>query len=1262
MIKCFAGFIRKKQWNIQAKAYEFLKNNQMIGDVKMKMGKTIRAISPKVIAVLVSISMIAGMPFQVMVTKASAATGITTAPSAGTVIPATSTGLQQSAQSASNTTSLGLSGSQPTRLDASGNPIDKNNDTPLGAKAVNFYQTLQLAVAGVSVYQSSSNTNDLYDIYNNPVDKNNQLSMSNPLLKEDTLKDSNGDPDWRTAPKDMTSADIYGTGKDVVAVAALPLSKDRTSATLQLVVIDYNSGSPIQSVINLEANESKADNYSDQCQGPIHITAGDYNHDGKDEIAIALRKTLYIYSVNKTSKLNGLYYSLSANLLSKTDLSSYYTSGSYVNTTLPRIDIESADSDGDGYKELLVTVGAQAFFAKPARPSLLIYHNTTDLSKPTAKILLSDSIGYSFYCASVAVGDLFGTGQKEIVIAGVMDDPNNNDQLTTVKYDPVKGTYDKFLKNRFYDLGVNGDTKTHANHVLSDLEYLNCVSLKAPTPGQLQDVVYGDDIYEFNTAANNAYGGFVKQNVSNSVGGYGDISGVSYKHKDYTYIIKTLVGNFDGNKKGQQQIIMLHYNTWANGDHGALITMCYEATNGTIYRSDHGANINNYPSICAPDVFINGERLVYDKAEFTFSDPTIIAVLGATPYYKEIPNDSYQALGNCGTTYGTENGTEHESENGFSVKVGQTWGFESEQQALVITVTKESLDFSIESSFSNKWSNSKSFSTSVGYTGYYNQDTAVVSVIPYDIYYYKLYDSKNPNGIETSIKVPYAPETTTLSVDYYNSVAKNIANAPIISSDVLKHTVGDPRTYPSSTNGLSNIPKDNILTGGDGKGNQFVSSGMGNSSTEESITTGTSSGVAKEWSVETDVSASFTAFGIKSGRDYGAGYEGSETITSTSSTTRSGSVAAVPSGYSNYQFLWNLVAYDYDIGTNGHHQEFPVISYLVKPIDTIPPAQPDNLVVKTNGLGSALLSWNEITPSPVSPVTGYVISRSDDGGTNYTNIGTIDTAMSTKMSSYTDSGLQDGKVYYYKVAAYNLNPSTTAGIPTDSVSLTALSVNNISIAKQPDKLVYNNGDKLDLSGLEATMNFSDGTSMKAEASDFAQSKLSVSLGSLPVDLLNVPMSFKTDFILSAAETGTPITVTYTPTGLTATTNTLTVKANASTALAVQLQFNVGGQNNAAKLLPNQQLYVTANITNNQNIPQNLILMVVLYDANGNMANFSIKPGCIQALNAVQIDTSNNKFMLPANVSGYTAKAFIWDGTDITSSSLIPLCYPVQITG
>lgn len=482
-------------------------------------------------------------------------------------------------------------------------------------------------------------------------------------------------------------------------------------------------------------------------------------------------------------------------------------------------------------------------------------------------------------------------------------------------------------------------------------------------------------------------------------------------------------------------------------------------------------------------------------------------------------------------------------------------------------------------------------------------------------------------------------------------MAKNMANAPIVSPDVLKHTVGDPRTYPSVTSGLSNIPKDNVLTGGDNKGNQFVSSGIGNSSTEESIAMETSSGVSREWSLEADISMSVTSFGAKTGVNFGAGYVGSETITSTSSTTRSGSVAAVPTGYSNYQFQWSLVAYDYDLGTNGSHQQFPVISYLVKPLGAIAPAQPDNLVAKTNGLGSALLQWDEITPSSGSPATGYVISRSDNGGATYTNIGTT---TSTQKSTYSDSGLNDGKMYYYKVAAYYGNPSASAGIPTDPVSVTALSVSKISISAQPAKLAYNNGDALNLDGLEVAMNFSDGSSMQVKTSDFANVKLSVSLA-------NSPVSLTTDFVLSATESGTPITVTYTPSRLTAYTNPLTIKANTSADFAVQLQFNAGGQNNASKLLPNQQLYATANITNNKNIPQSLILVVALYDADGQMVNYSAAYYYIQALSAVQIDTSNSKFTLPANVSGYTAKAFVWDGTDIMSSSLIPLCNPVQIT-
>lgn len=1273
----------------------------MIGDVKMK-----RRIRLKAIAILLSVSMITAMSLSVMTTTVSAAASGTNEPRTDN-IPANSTDLLQSGQATSNVQSLGLSGSQPERLDASGNPIDKSNNTPLGAKAVNYSQILQLAVAGASVNSS----NDLYDIYDNPVNTDNQrLNTSKSLLGADTLK---GNSDWSRTPKDMTNADINGTGKDVVVVAA---AVPATSSTLnlELEVIDYNSGNPVQKSFTMQCNIRKTSNYRDACQGLVHITAGDYNQDGKDEIAVALDTCLFVYSINEKSG------SIDVKNLSVADLNGLIGyQFHYYDSRIPRIDIESGDSDQDGFEELLVTAGLSNS-EDSSKTTLFIYHNTTDLNSPTAKIpLLANGILYNN--ASVAVGDVFGTGQNSIVIAGPMKD--GTDKLTTINYDPEKGTYDTSLTNILYDLGVPGNNRTRANHVSSELQYLHCVSLKAPVPGQAQAVVYGDCIYQYGDASNNASeGGFVRQYVANSRSG--NITGVRYTNKDQTYILKTLVGNFDGNSEGKQQIIMMYYNVYQNKDRGTVITACGTTSNGTInVYTGKEVNLGYYPAICAPDVFLNGKRLVYDKAEFTFSDPTIIAVLGATPYYKEIPNDSYEALGNCGTTYGTEKTTEQESEKGVSVHAGVTLGFSVEQSVFGHKVLEEDFEAKVEASFSNSWSNSKSFSTSIGYTGYYNQDTVVVSVIPYDIYYYKLYDTEHPNGVEMSINVPYAPQTTTLAVDDYNNVAKNLPNAPYISSDVLQHTVGDPRTYPSSTKDLTNIKDGQVLIGGDNRGNQFVSSGIGNSSTEESITTSTSSGVTKEHSVDVDISITVTVLAAKGGVNFGAGYMGSETITNTSSTTRTGSVAAVPKEYKNYQFQWSLVAYDYDAGTNGHRQQFNVISYLVKSLGQIPPAQPDNLVANTSVLDRVSLTWNQVKPTSGSPVTGYVISRSDDGA-NFTDIATT---ASIYTCFYNDYDIKEGKRYDYKVAAY-CGSAASSGIPTDPVSVTALSVSNISISGQPDKLTYKNGDELKLDGLMVAMKYSDGRSTEVSASRFAVSNLSVSIGGLPVNLpvdadtagvisanggakiapmvpgdipggpagvpggstnappigpvkrpggptntpespanttgesKKEPVSYKTGFILSAAETGMPITVTYNPTGLTALTKPLTVIADTSTALAVQLQFNVAGQNDAAKLLPNQQLYATANIANNQSITQNLLLMVVLYDTNGNMVNYAIAPGCIQAQKAVQIDTSNNKLALPADVSGYTAKAFIWDGTDITSSSLIPLCYPIQITG
>ncbi len=71
--------------------------------------------------------------------------------------------------------------------------------------------------------------------------------------------------------------------------------------------------------------------------------------------------------------------------------------------------------------------------------------------------------------------------------------------------------------------------------------------------------------------------------------------------------------------------------------------------------------------------------------------------------------------------------------------------------------------------------------------------------------------------------------------------------------------------------------------------------------------------------------------------------------------------------------------------------------------------------VKTTSSGKLKISWKAVKKSSSKNVDGYVIYRSTSKGGTYKKIKTIEKGSTT---SYTDSGLSNGKTYYYKVRAY----------------------------------------------------------------------------------------------------------------------------------------------------------------------------------------------------------------------------------------------------
>jgi len=1127
------------------------------------------------------ISMMLGIPFNSMVQTVKADT------TAATSVVATNLPMDTSITTTMK--ALGLPIDQPSRTDAAGNIIDKNASNPLGSKNLVLNKTLQLATAGVG-----NNANDLYDIYNKPLGAG-EVSYSSPILGNDKLLGKPADlpGDWRRAPKAMTSADITGTGKDVLITAALP-SVNADSVKLELIVTDYNGGNSIEKENVLVSSMAKPVGYNDIILYPIHVAAGDFDHDGIDEIAIVVGRTLYICKVTESS--TGVIFT---NIKSSTTFDESNPIANIPDNDIPRIDVKAGDADGDGFKELIVTTGSTNGGAIYT-PKLLIYHST-DATKPAANIELKYSNSSIYKSASIAVGDVFGEEKNVIAIGGDMR--NAGWQFTTIYYHPVTQTYDTTLSNKFYTLSIP--------KVLGDLKTLNCVSLETPVPGQGQYVVFGDVIFKYDSKANNGKGDFVRRNVSNTIYGGGNISNVNYSGGDTTYIVNTIVGNFDGNTSGKEQIIMIHYNNWWSGPAWEYVTWCSMDSKGNIYTHLnapiwHGGQYN-FPAICATDVYDSGVRLQYDHSEFTFSDPRIVAVLGAAPYYKELAYGDN--LKNSVTNSGGD-------DNGFITTAGMSFGYNNNSSIYGTKVNSSDIETLIKQKITNSWKSSISVSKNFGISSNNNDDMVVVSTIPYDIYYYNVYNSGNKSE-SISMNIPYAPVIKIMSlVDYNQAVSVNkLTNVATVSADVLKHTAGNPRTYPGDNINLSNATGKKTI-----KGSKFIDMGSDNSLWRQSIAAGSLSDPSFDTSFMENVSFKASAGGIYVGMDGKSGYNSTVTTSILPSTVFNGSVPNLPQGNENYKFSWNLAAYNYDLPVGNSTQRCTVLAYLVNPIAGTPPAVPDNFRVVSSSASSATFEWDKVTNA-----TGYKISRSLSKDGPYTKVGELTGVDST---NFMDTDLIKNTTYYYTVLA----KAASYGKPSDPLTVQTVLVNSISIDTEP-KLFYSKGNLLDLSSLVVTLNMKDGTRQKIGFADFAANSLTVSLAE--------------GSILTTSDSGTSITITHTPSGQSVQTKNLTVNVDNSNNFAVSAVFKVGAVDNATELLPNTLLSVNARAKNNQSSSQEVILVIALYDNRGNIVNISYLPENIEA---GADESINGCFRLPSNVTNYSAKVFVWDGLDISLSS------------
>lgn len=103
------------------------------------------------------------------------------------------------------------------------------------------------------------------------------------------------------------------------------------------------------------------------------------------------------------------------------------------------------------------------------------------------------------------------------------------------------------------------------------------------------------------------------------------------------------------------------------------------------------------------------------------------------------------------------------------------------------------------------------------------------------------------------------------------------------------------------------------------------------------------------------------------------------------------------------------------------------------------------------------------------------------------------------------------------------------------------------------------------------------------------------------------------------------------------------------------QFDVTTSFNTNKLAPNETITATATVTNKSNTyfdkPIDVLLIVGLYNKNNTMLAVSHTSKAVGYRGTV---TLSSGIKLPSDIGGCYIKAFLWDGTDLENTNMLPL--------
>ena len=429
----------------------------------------------------------------------------------------------------------------------------------------------------------------------------------------------------------------------------------------------------------------------------------------------------------------------------------------------------------------------------------------------------------------MAVGDIDNDGRDEAVISGIFHEVDGSywkeiDGLWGRK--EVADAYGDVNKKKLvtaiyrggnclmFDEDMSANSWTHGggganggyytdwgNATTADqsLQQISVETVAINGKGSAEHIFISGDLYTYNSGKLTAvYQPNYFQQINSGTG-----SGLANKE---TYMRSTAVGNFDGNDEGREQIAIVtaaaldkngkpFYVAYAMGMMGGV----YEDEDGnpqpqavSYYCTSQNELENKshyYPSstggdctimdclsysLCAWDNDSDGLHVKYVGKEYTYTDPAVMAIIQAPPYFEEVKG----AMTDLSTSYSITTSYEYSTSQGNSVSFGVGADYELEAEVVKFNVSAGyATDWS--ESFENSWCDSDEY-TLVSH----GEDQVLLYRTPVTIYKYQVEVDNtwsDKNIIELSFPGKSGIASATVSeynefAEYYNKKLKDIAD------------------------------------------------------------------------------------------------------------------------------------------------------------------------------------------------------------------------------------------------------------------------------------------------------------------------------------------------------------------------------------------------------------------------------------------------------------------------------------------------------